>query len=214
MSQMYTGDGRARSDKVLAWHFVSDRLRDGREIPADGEVLRHDGEMKMCASGLHASVRCADALNYAPGHTLCRVECSGDLAHAHDKLICRERVIVSRIDATPMLRAWARWCALQVIHLWNAPDIVREYLTTGDESKRAAAGAAAWRGSGTRAARAAAMAAAGAVTSATWAAAEAASWTARAAAVDAQSAQLDLMAEEAMAGRTEWVWEVPEVSDA
>jgi len=41
-----------------------------------------------------------------------------------------------------MLRSFARWCALSVIDKWNAPPIVREYLETGDESKRAAAWAA------------------------------------------------------------------------
>jgi hypothetical protein len=41
-----------------------------------------------------------------------------------------------------MLREFARWCALQVIHLWDAPDVVRQYLETGDESLRAAARAA------------------------------------------------------------------------
>ena len=43
-----------------------------------------------------------------------------------------------------MLRAFARQCALDVIHLWNAPQVVRDYLTTGDESLRDAAGNAAY----------------------------------------------------------------------
>ena len=43
-----------------------------------------------------------------------------------------------------MLWTFARKMALSVIHLWAAPTIVREYLETGDESKRAAARAAAW----------------------------------------------------------------------
>jgi hypothetical protein len=41
-------------------------------------------------------------------------------------------------------RAFARWCALQVVHLWNAPDVVVRYLKTGDESIRAASWDAAW----------------------------------------------------------------------
>lgn len=31
---------------------------------------------------------------------------------------------------------FARWCALQVIHIWNAPKVVREYLETGNEEIR------------------------------------------------------------------------------
>ena len=131
------------ANKILAWHFVSDTLRDGRSVPADGEVLRHDGPMELCRSGLHASVKCVDALGYAPGYTLCRVECSCDVEESDDKLICRERVILNRADSREMLRAWARWCALRVTHLWDSPEVVVEYLTTGDESKRDAAWAAA-----------------------------------------------------------------------
>jgi len=36
-------------------------------------------------------------------------------------------------DATEALRAYARWCALQVIGLWDAPDVVRRYLADGEE---------------------------------------------------------------------------------
>ena len=38
---------------------------------------------------------------------------------------------------------FARWNALQVLHLWNAPELVQEYLETGNEAIRAAAWAAA-----------------------------------------------------------------------
>ena len=37
------------------------------------------------------------------------------------------------------LRKFARCCALDVAHLWNMPDVVREYLETGDDTKRDAA---------------------------------------------------------------------------
>ena len=32
----------------LAWHFVSDTLRDGRPVPADGVTLRHSGPLVIC----------------------------------------------------------------------------------------------------------------------------------------------------------------------
>lgn len=32
-------------------------------------------------------------------------------------------------------RVWAHWCALQVIGLWRAPEIVRRYLETGDDNQ-------------------------------------------------------------------------------
>jgi hypothetical protein len=128
----------------LAYHFVSDTLRDGSPIPADGEWLEHSGEIVICQSGLHASTHPLDALQYAPGKTLCLVEVDGVVTRQDDKLVAKRRRIVKRIDAEPLLREFSRWCALQVIELWDAPEVVRQYLTTGDESIRAAARDAAW----------------------------------------------------------------------
>jgi hypothetical protein len=132
----------------------------------------------MCVSGLHASKRPIDALRYAPGNTICRVECAGVAVRQADKFVCRERTILWRVDGEGLLRDFARRCALDVAHLWDIPDVVREYLTTGDKSLRAAAWAAA-----RAAARAAAWAAAEA-------AAEAAAWEA---AREAQNRRLTSM---------------------
>jgi hypothetical protein len=128
----------------LAYHFVSDTLRDGRPIPADGEWLEHQGKVVICQSGLHASSHPFDALKYALGKTLCLVEVEGVVARQDDKLVAKRRRIVKRFDAEPLMREFSRWCALQVIELWDAPEVVRQYLTTGDESIRGAAWAAAW----------------------------------------------------------------------
>ena len=129
----------------LAWHFVGSALLDGRPIPADGEWLVHKGRLELCASGLHASTRVIDAMQYAPGGTVCRVAVDGRIKRAGDKLVAAKRVILWRLEATDdVLRAFARKAALSVIHLWDAPDVVRRYLETGDESLRDAARAAAW----------------------------------------------------------------------
>lgn len=141
---------------VLAYHFVGDKLRDGRPVPADGEWLEHDGPVELCASGLHASICPFDALQYAPGGTLCLVELGGTVIHGNDKVVASRRRIIKRIDAEPLMREFARWSALQVIELWDAPDVVRQYLTTGDESLRVAAWDAAWAAADAAAAEAAA----------------------------------------------------------
>lgn len=130
---------------IEAWHFVGDTLRYGRPIPADGEWLVHTSPVDICSSGLHASRRPWHALEYAPGSTLCRVECDDVVVEQADKLVCRRRRIVERIDATETLRYFARMQALSAIHLYNdPPDVVLDYLMTGDEAKRSAAWAAAW----------------------------------------------------------------------
>lgn len=158
----------------LAYHFVSNTLRDDRAIPPDGEWLKHGGPCVMCESGLHASRDPFDALQYAPGNVLCLVEVRDIVSEQDDKLVCRERMIVKRLDATDLLRRFARQCALDVAHLWDMPAVVRAYLETGDESLRAAARAAAGAAKGLAAAAAAGAAAWYAEVAATWAAERAA----------------------------------------
>lgn len=126
---------------IKAWHFVGDRLRDGRPVPADGVKLIHPGDPVICASGLHASRSAFDALRYAPGDTLCLVECGGIIIEQDDKLVCTERTIVTRMDAAPLLRHFARQQALSVLHLWQTePDqAVLDYLMGDDAAALAAA---------------------------------------------------------------------------
>ena len=176
---------------VLAWHFTGATLRDGRPIPAIGEWLTHEGPAVMCESGLHASRRLLDAALFAPGGTIHRVECADIVREEDDKLLCRRRRILATIPedrANQILRLFARICAYTVIDKWDAPEIVRRYLETGDESLREAARAAAWapvRAPVREAARAAAWATARApawapvreaARAAAWAAAWAPAW--------------------------------------
>jgi hypothetical protein len=149
-----------------AYHFTGSHLRDGRPVPAIGETLVHEGPIAWCESGLYASRDVFDALRYAPGAQLHRVLCEEIEREDTDKLVCRRRTITASIDATDLLRSFARQCALDVNDLWDAPDVVRQYLETGDGSLRVAARAAA---------RAAAWTAA---VAAAWTAAEPAAWTA------------------------------------
>jgi len=149
------------------WFSTTDRKLlhdDNREIII-GKIHKIKGDIIPCQHGLHLSERIIDALKYAPGPVLYRVIGSGIIVpHGNpvDKYVCSERTyIAGGIDMSDTLRLFARKCALDVVHLWEAPKIVVRYLKTGDESIRdaagAAAGAAAWA-----AARAAAGAAAGA----------------------------------------------------
>lgn len=80
-------------DAILAWHWTGDTLRDGRPIPPIGEVLRHDGPIELCVSGLHGSRLLIHSLRYAPGARLHRVALSGVLCE--DKIVASERRIVA-----------------------------------------------------------------------------------------------------------------------
>ena len=160
---------------IQAWHFVNDKLRDGRPVPRNGRWLKHDGALVLCASGLHASLKPSQALKFAPGATLCLVECAGEIKHDNNKLVCMERRIVMRMDATNLLRFFARMQALSVSHLYESLDVVTEFLLTGDESlrsvARSAARSAAWSAARSAAESAAESAARSAARSAAWSAA-------------------------------------------
>ena len=131
---------------VRGWHFTADPHKfahGGRTIPEDNRWLVVPKPVSICNYGLHFSKRPIDSLQYAPGQFVFLVEAAG-VSESDNKCVARARRIVSRADATSVLRTFARSCASDVLHLWEAPQVVRNYLATGDETIRAAAGAAAW----------------------------------------------------------------------
>ena len=192
--------------RKLYYHFTSNKLRDGRPIPPTNEWLVHEGEVIMCTSGLHASEQPYDALQYAPGHILHRVELDDVIDTQDDKVVARRRKIVATIDAAELLHAFARKQALSVIHLWNCPAITKQYLETGDVSMQYAAWSAA-RSAAQYAAQNAARSAAGAAQSAAdaawsaagaaWRAAQYTAWSAADAAWSAIREQFNAVVEEA-----------------
>ena len=123
----------------IAYHFTGDKLRDGRSIPAVGEWLEETGELRICEKGLHASRTPFQALGFAPGFKLHKVEIEGIVAETDDKLVARRRRIIATIDAKDLILSFARKQALSVIHLFDCPPILKKWLETGDESIRAEA---------------------------------------------------------------------------
>jgi hypothetical protein len=200
------------SKKVKAWHFVSaDKMvgyakrvpvvegtRYYMEWPYQGYT-----EPTLCKAGLHASLRAFDALQYAPGPILCRVEVSGRIVHGNDKLVAEERKVLKMLDISTLLHEFA--CdeatraldrrqnagyavdprsrnAIAVKRLWLQGKATDAELDAARAAAEAAAEAAAWA-----AARAAARGAA-------WAAARGA---ARGAARAAQSKRFEAKVREA-----------------
>ena len=194
---------------MKAWHFLrADRrlaypprtpVLIGQKITVDPDKL------ELCTYGLHASIRALDALCYAPGPIICRVELGGRILKSSDKVCASERTVIAMADATNTLRAFARACALDVIDKWEAPAVVREFLETGNEelreSARSAAQSAAQSAARSAARLAAQLAARSAAESAAWSAArlaarsaaESAAWSAESAAWSAQNNRLEAM---------------------
>lgn len=177
----------------IAYHFTGDELIDGQPIPPIGQTLVYPGKIELRVQGYHWSRTPWQALQYAPGPLLHKVRIGGEvIEHPDDNGVSSERTIIASIDATYLCRRFAADQALSVAHLWDMPQVVLDYLTTLDESLRAAAREAAAEASRFTTARGAAWTGA---RDAAWAAArEATAW---AAARDAASAASRVAAVEA-----------------
>jgi len=118
---------------LLGWHMSGDTLTDGTALPADGVVLSlPDGEQaRMCSVGYHYCRKALAVFGYGnPGGSFCRVRVDG-VQFGYDKGVSRTREILWRVPADPVVRSFARTCALDVIRLWDPePEVVR-FLETG-----------------------------------------------------------------------------------
>src|SRR3990167_2927526 len=158
------------SDRWYCWHFLPDdrRLRWGsREVVEAGRTYRVEGPLVLCAHGMHASTHALDALSYAPGPVVCRVELLGERLDYKDKSCARARRVLWIADATTILHEFACTVATDALHLAEARGArVHPHSWAAIETKRR------WlRGEATDAELHAAQ-------SAAWSAARSAAWSA------------------------------------
>jgi hypothetical protein len=110
---------------MLAWHLLSEDKRlgngDGRLVEV-GQTLECEGEPALCSNGMHGSARLIDALKYASGPIVCRVEIEGDVIEGDDKLCGRRRTVLWMLDATRILHEFACTCAEDALALVERPD--------------------------------------------------------------------------------------------
>ena len=172
------------------WHFTDLdcklRFDDGRKVVA-GETLTVDRDPILCKRGLHASERIIDALVNAPGLYVWSVDLGGKRIDGDDKSAAQSRTALWGYDATDVILAWSRRVALDKIALdWDTskfgamPDVVMQFLRTGDKKIARAAAEAAWAAADAVWAAAEAAWAAGAETA--WAAGAETAWAAATAA--------------------------------
>ena len=123
--------------RIKAWHFVDDdgKRRDGL-VEQVGETYHYEGTPVMCESGLHASRKILDALQYARGFIVRRVECWGKAAEDADKLVCKHRKVLWEKDITNVLHEFACRVAEDALttamvtdeRCWNAIKVKRLWL--------------------------------------------------------------------------------------
>lgn len=177
-------DRRSKMKKIMAWHFTSGwNLRDGQPLEA-GKTYTHSGDhIQMCKTGLHGSQSLLDALSYAPGNVVSRVEMVTDenTLWDDDKLCCHERRVLWAVDIAQVLRVFACDCTERALRheretgrepdkrSWRTARVMRQWVEgkKGRATARAAARASGAAGAAARAAEAA-RAAAGAARTAEW----------------------------------------------
>ena len=178
-------------EKILAWHFTEGAILRGGQPLEVGKTYTYGGDVEICKSGYHASRRLIDALRYAPGAQISRVECWGDVQEQNDKLVARNRTVLWTLDATMILHEFAcrvaeialskvvnpdprSLAAIKAKRKWMKGKISDKEL----DAARSAARPVAWSAARSAAWYAAESSAESAARSAAWYAAESAAWSA------------------------------------
>jgi len=135
-----------------AWYFAPEgnrlKYQDNRLIRV-GVTHRIEGKPETCSHGLHASNRIIDALKYSQTNILYRVELSGEMDRAEDKIAAQSRKYLQRFDMESILFEFSRKQALiniKKVKLYTRKDdysLIIEWLKTGDQNIRSAARSAA-----------------------------------------------------------------------
>lgn len=127
-------------EHIDCWHFAGPTLRDGTPHHAVGTTLPEIADPVPCHRGYHGSVHALDALFCAPGPWVARVRLHGVVLPSGDPVDqyvgSLRTQSTAYVDVSDVLHAFARACALDVVHLWDAPEIVVYYLRTGDPAAK------------------------------------------------------------------------------
>lgn len=131
-------------EKVLAWHFLPDdgRLahRNRRKVEV-GKTYSVRGPIVICENGMHGARRLIDALYYAQGSVVERVEIWGDIVEQSDKLCGRYRKCLAIADVTRLLHEFACDIAEDALKIakvtdkrsWAAPPRVAALVAARDK---------------------------------------------------------------------------------
>jgi hypothetical protein len=107
---------------MLAWHFTDGwKLRDGQPLEV-GKTYVFDGKPVMCWCGYHASEKILDALRYAPGTVVSRVECDEITDTNDDKFVCKRRTVLWSMDIEMLLHEFACRCAEHALKRYGGDD--------------------------------------------------------------------------------------------
>ena len=93
-----------------------------------GEWKKHDGDLKLCNSGFHASRHPYDVLNYLQGNRLFIVEAKGDVLDDKDKFVAKEMRLKTEIKDLKRLSV--------EFAVWNARKCLKNFEKKHPDDKR------------------------------------------------------------------------------
>ena len=183
-----------RAFKCYRWVNTDLTSQHGKIQWTVGEWVKHEGELSLCESGLHACRSPLDSLEQVWGSRWFQAEARGKIESDESKFCASEMRLVREVPEK-VIRRFALDCAEHVYGLWEREypddlrvrvslDATRAYLddpTPVNGARMHGAAGAAWAAGAVRAAAGAARAAAGAARAAGAAGAAGAAWAARAA---------------------------------
>lgn len=106
------------SDKVLGWCWLSDdgclQHQPYTKIEV-GQTLTTEGPLELRNYGILAFRRALDALDYAEGATICRVELSGEILEYRRILRAQRCKVLAMADATRVLHEFMCWSGEQAL---------------------------------------------------------------------------------------------------
>ena len=80
---------------------------------------KHEGEIKLCKEGFHASDELVSALRYCVPGIICKVEYRGEIIVDEDKFVASEMRIVETYRFTKRMAVeWSIYCAKQCYKNW------------------------------------------------------------------------------------------------
>ena len=138
---------------MLAWYFAreNNRLNHGDDRLIEiGKMHTVKHKPVLCKKGLHGSVNVLDALKYAPGSMLYRVDITRNVQIGDDKICGQRRKYLNGFNVTDVLRQFARNQALINIEKIkpycsdSQYELIIEWLNTGNPELRVVAQGAAY----------------------------------------------------------------------
>lgn len=125
------------SNEINAWHFLNKECQlryRTQELVEVGKKYYASGPLAICKNGMHACIRVIDALQYAPGYTLCYVTCGGDIVQHGNELCSRWRRVERMMDATKLLHEFSCNIAEEMLQITK---ITEQQLFDAIATKRA-----------------------------------------------------------------------------